>query len=134
MIITKAVEADYIHIVRAMQNKHIEYISTKQIWMDIYNNKMYKCVQGGKIIAICSVIWDKTYKYYAIKRMCILRKENKGKGIPYLFIEYIKNKYWGKIGCTPWIDNEPMRHILEKEGFILEYIFSEKWCFYSWRL
>ena len=41
MIITKAVEADYIHIVRAMQNKHIEYISTEQIWMDIYNNSSY---------------------------------------------------------------------------------------------
>ena len=134
MIITKAVEADYIHIMRAIQNKHIEYITPYHVYRDIYDKKMYKCVDNGKIVAIVSVIWDKTYKYYAIKRLCILQKENRGKGITHLFLEYIKNKYWGKIGCTPWVDNEPMRHILEKEGFILEYIFSEKWCFYSWRI
>lgn len=131
MIITKAVEADYIHILRAMQNKHIEYISMQQIRIDIYNSCMYKCVDNGKIIAILSVVWDKTYNYYAIKRLCILQKKNRGKDITELFIDYIIGKYSGKIGCTPWVDNSAMRHILEKKGFVLEYIFSEKWCFYS---
>lgn len=133
MIITKAVEADYIHIMRAMQNKHIEYISIQQIRMDIYSSHMYKCVKDGKIVAIISVVWDKTYKYYAMKRLCILQKKNKGKGITELLIDYITERYLGKIGCTPWVDNSAMRHILEKKGFALEYIFDEKWCFYSRR-
>ena len=131
MIITKAVEADYIHILRAMQNKHIEYISMQQIRTDIYNSYMYKCVDNGKIVAILSVVWDKTYNYYAMKRLCILQKKNRGKGITELFIDFVSKNYFGKIGCTPWVDNSAMRHILEKKGFVLEYVFSEKWCFYS---
>lgn len=134
MIITKAVEADYIHILRAIQNKHIDYLTPKHVREDIYKNRLYKCVEKSKIIAIVSVVWDNTYKYYAIKRLCILRKENIGKHITSFFLEYIQNEYQNngeKIGCTPWVDNKAMRHILEKEGFILEYIFSEKWCFYS---
>ena len=137
MIIIKAVRADIYPITRAIQNKHIDYLTPEHVREDIYNNRLYKCVEKGKTIAIVSVVWDNTYKYYAIKRLCILRKENIGKHIASFFLEYIQNEhqYNGeKIGCTPWIDNGPMRHILEKEGFVLEYIFSEKWCFYSWEL
>ena len=70
--------------------------------------------------------------YVALKRLCILNKKNRGKGIARFAIHSIMQSMHGcKVGCTPWEDNTAMRKILEDEGFRLEYKFDEKWCFYS---
>ena len=78
-----------------------------------------------------SLVWDSEYGYYAMKRLCIPNKRNSGKGFAQMMVKYICSSVQGKVGCTPWSSNTPMRHLLEKQGFMLEYIFSEKWCFYS---
>lgn len=130
-MITKAERADYIHIIRAIQNKKLSYLTCAHVRADIDNARLYKYVENGKIIAICSILYDNTYNYYALKRLCIFSKKNRGRHITEKFLDFFTQNYFGKIGCTPWSDNQPMRHILEKKGFVLEYIFSEKWCFYS---
>lgn len=130
-MITKADEADYIHIVRAVQNKKLDYLTCAHIRQDISQKCLYKFTENNKIIAICSIVFDEKYQYHAVKRLCIFSIKNKGKHITEKFLDFFSQKGYKKIGCTPWSDNAPMRHILEKKGFVLEYIFSEKWCFYS---
>ena len=131
MEIRKATENDYIHLVRATQNKHLGFLTAAHIKDDIVNCRCYVVVENGKAIAMVSLVYDKTYNYNAMKRLCIFRKENRGRGITKYLISYLMaNAAPDRIGCTPWEDNIVMRHILEGMGFKLQYIFSEKWCFY----
>lgn len=88
-------------------------------------------VIDNKIIAILSLVYDNDYNYFAMKRLCILNKKNCGKGYAREMLAYVSARVNNKIGCTPWIDNNAMRHMLETLGFKLEYIFNEHWCFYS---
>lgn len=130
-MIRKATNEDYIHIVRAIQNKHISYITTAHVKQDIYDGKMFVMIVNEKIVAILSLTYDKDYNYYAMKRLCILNKKNCGKGYAREMLAYVSKQTTKKVGCTPWIDNGAMRHILEGIGFKLEYIFNTCWCFYS---
>lgn len=130
MEIRKATTKDYITLVRATQNKHLDYLTASHIAADIRAECCYIMIEKNKPIAMVSRVYDTTYNYYAIKRISIFRKENKGRGITEKLIDFLISITPDKIGCTPWDNNCPMRHILEKKGFILQYIFSEKWCFY----
>lgn len=132
MKIRKANQNDYIHIVRSIQNKKISYITAAHIKEDINNGRQYVMTDDNeKVIAILSIIYDNDYHYYAMKRLCVPNKKNRGKGYAKEMIQFVSNSVNDKVGCTPWIENAAVRHTLEKLGFHLEYIFSEKWCFYS---
>ena len=131
MEIRKANQNDYIHIVRSIQNKKISYITAAHIKEDIKNERQYVMVDNNKIIAILSILYDSDYQYYAMKRLCVPNKKNRGKGYAKEMITYVSQTVNGKIGCTPWTENTAVRHTLEKLGFSLQYIFEEKWCFYS---
>lgn len=133
MEIRKACNSDYVKIIRAIQNKGIAYITPKHIREDIDKNRQYVMIDKGKVISILSLVYDSKYDYYAMKRLCVTNRKNHGKGYAQKMIETISNSVNGKVGCTPWADNAPMRHTLEKLGFRLEYVFREKWCFYSKR-
>ena len=130
-MIRKANNNDYIRIVRVIQNKHINYITPAHVKEDIKNNRMFVMIIDEKIVAILSMVFDNDYKYYAMKRLCVLNKKNRGKGYARELLQFVSLQARGKVGCTPWIDNNAMRHILESMGFKLEYIFDECWCFYS---
>jgi len=131
MEIRRAVNADYIKIVRAIQNKGIEYITPAHVREDISLGRQFVMVDNNKVIAILSLVWDAEYGYFAMKRLCVTNKQNKGKGYAQMMLKHVSAQANGKVGCTPWIDNGAMRHSLEKLGFSLEYVFAEKWCFYS---
>ena len=131
MEIRKATQADYIHIVRAIQNKGISYITPSHVRADVTEGRQFVMVNNGKVIAILSLVWDAQYQYYAMKRLCVTNKRNNGKGYAQEMIRFVSACADGKVGCTPWADNGAMRHTLEKLGFQLEYIFEKKWCFYS---
>ena len=131
MEIRRAINADYIKIVRAIQNKHIEYITPAHVKEDIALGRQFVMMDGEKVIAILSLVYDADYGYFAMKRLCVLNKKNNGKGYAQMMLRVVSGQANGKVGCTPWIDNGAMRHTLEKLGFTLEYVFSEKWCFYS---
>lgn len=132
MTIRKATTTDYLRIVRAIQNKKLDYFTPAHVAADIAANRCYVIEEKGKAIASCSLVYDTTYNYHAMKRLAIFRKENKGRHLAEMIFAYmIENSGAAKIGCTPWVDNAPMRHIMDKMGFTLEYIFEKKWCFYS---
>ena len=131
MEIRRAVNADYIKIVRAIQNKGIEYITPAHVKEDMSLGRQFVMVDNNKVIAILSLVWDAEYGYFAMKRLCVTNKQNKGKGYAQMMLKHVSAQANGKVGCTPWIDNGAMRHSLEKLGFSLEYVFAEKWCFYS---
>lgn len=132
MTIRKATNADYIRIVRSIQNKKLDYFSAVHVRADLAAGRCYVAEEQGKLIATASLVYDAEHKYHAIKRLSIFNKKNKGKKLAELMISHLTAECKGaKIGCTPWTDNEAMRHILQKQGFSLEYVFAEKWCFYA---
>jgi RimJ/RimL family protein N-acetyltransferase len=84
------------------------------------------------VLATLSLVYDAQWEYVAIKRLCVLNKKNHGKGIARFAIhEILRHLHNCKVCATPWEDNTAVRHILEAEGFKLEYKFMEYWCFYS---
>lgn len=131
MEIRRAVNADYIKIVRAIQNKGIEYITPAHVKEDISLGRQFVMMDNDKVVAILSLVYDAEYGYFAMKRLCVTNKQNRGKGYAQMMLKHVSAQANGKVGCTPWIDNSAMRHTLEKLGFSLEYVFAEKWCFYS---
>ena len=131
MEIRKAVASDLKKIVNGVRVKDLDYITPMHVREDILKDRQFVLVDNGKIIAILSLMEDHTFHYYAMKRLLILNKKNNGKGYAQALLQYVSAQAPGKVGCTPWINNGAMRHMLEKLGFSLEYIFEEKWCFYS---
>ena len=133
MTIRKATMNDYIKVIRTIQNKHISYITPKHVLNDVTMNQLYIMVDDdtNKVVATLSLVWDPQYKYYALKRLCIPNNKNRGKGLAQKMLAFVADQATEKVGCTPWVDNGAMCHTLEKLGFQLEYIFEEKWCFYS---
>lgn len=117
MEIRKATFSDYVSIVRSIQNKKLAYITTQHIRDDITKNRQYVMTDKGKIVAVASVVYDNRYNYSAIKRLCVPNKKNHGKGFAQEMIKFITSCTSGKVGCTPWTDNFPMRHTLEKWVF-----------------
>ena len=131
MEIRRAINADYIKIVRAIRNKGIEYITPAHVKEDISLGRQFVMMDNNKVVAILSLVYDAEYGYFAMKRLCVTNKQNRGKGYAQMMLKHVSAQANGKVGCTPWIDNGAMRHTLEKLGFSLEYVFAEKWCFYS---
>ena len=131
MEIRRAINADYIKIVRAIQNKGIKYITPAHVKEDISLGRQFVMMDNNKVIAILSLVYDAEHGYFAMKRLCVTNRKNNGKGYAQMMLKVVSGQANGKVGCTPWIDNGAMCHTLEKLGFSLEYIFSEKWCFYS---
>lgn len=132
MTIRKSTKEDYISIIRSIQNKGLSYITPSLIKRDIELDRQYIMTNDcGKIVAICSLVYDHDYNYYAIKRLCIPNKKNRGKGYAQKMLAFMSKQTSAKVGCTPWSDNKAMIKMLTKLGFTLEYIFNEKWCFYS---
>lgn len=118
-------------IERAVALKKLPYCTSAQIASDYYAyDRLYVVTEGEKILATLSLVEESEYGYMAVKRLCILNKKNRGKGIARFALHEIQKKVKGRIGGTPWVDNAPVRHIFETEGFTLQYVFNEKWCFY----
>lgn len=118
------------YIIHSLRQKKIPYITLSQVLEDIANNQLYVLFENGNPVAMCSMVWDAKYSYWAIKRLICFKKKNIGKGYGNSLIHYCANSRFAPVGCTPWTDNDPVRHILEKNGFTLQYIFKNKWCFY----
>ena len=130
MELRKATVTDWARVFNALCKKDIPFCTPAQVFYDFQNGREYVVVEDNKVLATLSIVEEPTYGYMAIKRMCVLNKKNQGKGIARFAIHEIQNIVHGRIGGTPWTDNAVARHLFESEGFHLEYIFDEKWCFY----
>lgn len=132
MRIRLATQTDVYKIRNAVRRKNLLYCTPYQIADDFTNNRLYCVYEGDKVLATFSLVYDFQWDYVAIKRLCILNKKNQGKGIARFAIhEILRYLHNCKVGATPWEDNIAVRHILEAEGFKMEYKFDGHWCFYS---
>ena len=117
---------------RVVSRKHYDYITVNHLVRDYNNNQLYVVVEGEKILAIVSLVPEPDYEYIAIKRLCVLNKGNCGKGIGSFAVRELSKVVSGeRVGATPWTDNIAMRNLLESEGYQLQYVFNERWCFYA---
>lgn len=130
MELRKANKYDFIKINNAVSKKNIPFCRSEQICSDFARERLYAVAEGDKVLATLSVVEEPSYGYTALKRLCILNKKNQGKGIARFALHEIQKVVSGRIGGTPWVDNAPVRHLFETEGFVLQYVFNEKWCFY----
>ena len=121
--IQKATKQDYKSIAVSLRNKAIPYITPKQADRDIENGNLYIIKKNGKPIAQCALVYDEQYKYHAIKRLVIYNKKNCGQGIANSFVEYFIKQNYPALGCTPWSDNQIMKHLLSRNGFEYQYTF-----------
>ena len=131
MELRKAETMDWVRVFNAVCRKHIDYITPNQTFEDFQAGRLYVVAEGTKVFATLSLVPETEYKYTAVKRLCILNKKNQGKGIARFALHEIQKVVSGRIGATPWLDNGAVRHILESEGFKMEYKFNGHWCFYS---
>ena len=131
MELRKATRKDLMKVCRAIGYKtNLPYIRVEDTFSDFLHERMYVVAEGEKVFATVSLVPEPDYGYTAIKRLCILNKKNQGKGIARFALHEIQKVVKGRIGSTPWVDNTPVRHLFETEGFVLQYVFNEKWCFY----
>ena len=123
MEIRLANSTDYKRIAMSLRNKRIEYITSAHAREDIANHRLYVVEEDGMIIAQCALVEEPNYHYYAIKRLVIYNRKNCGRGIAQLFISYFCAMNLPALGCTPWSDNQIMKHLLSRNGFEYQYTF-----------
>lgn len=129
MIIRLATEKDCSYIVHALARKGIDYIKPSHAKTDIAAGRLYVIEDEGKILAQCALVEEVEHGYTAMKRMVIYRKENGGKGISSMFIQFFSTLN-RPIGATPWAENKRMKHILRKHGFVYQYTFEKNYEFF----
>ena len=131
MIIRFATEKDKLSAIRSLQKNQTNYNTVAQLKEDISLNRLIVVENNGKLLAKCALVEETSYNYMAIKRLCVFSKKSKGKGIASALVKYVISLNLGVLGATPWEDNEPMKHILEKNGFKFQYTFLDNYCFYK---
>lgn len=131
MTIRKATEKDTIRIIRAIQNKHMDYNTPADVREDVKNGVLFVAEENGKLLGSMVVFYKPHRDYYAITRGCVYSKKSRGKGIASALVDYILSLDLGVYGATPWDDNPAMCHIFEKRGFVYQYTFKENYKFYK---
>ena len=123
MKIRIAEPTDYKRIALALRNKRIDYITPAHAREDIANHRLYVVEENGMIIAQCALVEEPAHHYHAIKRLVIYNRKNCGRGIAQRFIRYFCAMNLPALGCTPWSDNQTMKHLLARNGFEYQYTF-----------
>ena len=130
MIIRFATLSDTIHVVRSLQNKKIEYNTVEQAKSDIEQKRLLVAVIDNKIVGSIAIVPEPAYSYTALKRLCVYNKKYRGRGIANQLITTATNLTPGPVGATPWANNPATIHLFEKNGFVYQYTFLEKYQFY----
>lgn len=131
MTIRRATEKDTIRIIRAIQNKRMDYNTPINVREDVENDVLFVAEENGKLLGSMVVFYKPHRGYYAITRGCVYSKKSRGKGVASALVDYILSLNLGVYGATPWNDNPIMCHILEKRGFVYQYTFKENYNFYK---
>ena len=131
MIVRKATEKDTIRIIRAIQNKRMDYNTPADVREDVKNGVLFVAEENGKLLGSMVVFYKPHRGYYAITRGCVYSKKSRGKGVASALVDYILSLDLGVYGATPWNDNPAMCHIFEKRGFVYQYTFKENYKFYK---
>ena len=131
MIIRQATEKDTVRIIRAIQNKHMDYNTPADVREDVKAGHLIVAEENGKLLGSVAVFYKPHRGYYAITRVCVYSKKSHGKGVASALIKYVLSLGLGEYGATPWNDNPAMCHIFEKYGFKYQYTFNTFYRFYK---
>lgn len=131
MVVRFAEKKDTVRIIRAIQNKKMDYNTTENVKIDIELGRLVVIEENGKLLGSCAIVEETEYEYTAIKRVCVYSKKSCGKGIASQLISFVVGLELGTLGATPWNDNPAMIHVFEKFGFVYQYTFMEHYCFYK---
>lgn len=131
MIVRPATNADTIRIIRAIQNKHMDYNTPFDVREDVKNNRLFVAEENGKLLGSMAVVYKPHRGYHAIMRGCVYARSSSGKGVASALVDYILSLGYETLGATPWADNGAMCHIFEKRGFEYQYTFKENYKFYK---
>ena len=131
MIIRFANNKDTIRIIRAIQNKHMNYNTPAHVKQDIEAKRLIVVEENGKLLGSCAIVKDELRGYTAIKRVCVYSKKSCGKGVAQSLVGFICSLGLGTLGATPWNDNPAMCHIFQKFGFEYQYTFLKYYDFYK---
>ena len=131
MTVRFATNADTIRIIRAIQNKHMDYNTPADVREDVKNGCLLVAEENGKLLGSVAVFYKPHRQYHAITRMCIYSKKSQGKGVASALIDSVLALGFDTLGATPWDENPCMCHILEKHGFVYQYTFNTHYKFYK---
>jgi RimJ/RimL family protein N-acetyltransferase len=131
MTIRFATNTDTIRIIRAIQNKHMDYNTPADVREDIKNGCLLVAEENGKLLGSVAVFYKPHRQYHAITRMCVYSKKSQGKGVASALIDSVLALDFDTLGATPWDENPCMCHILEKRGFVYQYTFNTHYKFYK---
>ncbi len=131
MTVRFATPADAIRIIRAIQNKRMDYNTPQDVREDVNAGRLIIAEENGKLLGSVAIVYKAHRGYYAIMRMCVYAKTSTGKGVASTLIDYVLALGLGTYGATPWNDNPAMIHILVKRGFEYQYTFKKKYDFYK---
>lgn len=131
MTIRFATSADTVRIIRAIQNKRMDYNTPADVRQDVEQGRLVVAVENNKLLGSVAIVYKPHRGYYAIMRGCIYAKKSKGKGVMGALIDFVLSLGLGDYGATPWNDNPAMCHILEKRGFVYQYTFKKNYDFYK---
>ena len=129
MFIRLATAADIPYITHALAPKQIDYIKPSQARADIEGGRLYVLEHEGQLIAQCALVREERYDYTAMKRMVAYNRSCKVRGVADRFIAYFV-AMGHTLGATPWSENEKVKHILIKNGFVYQYTFMDKYEFF----
>lgn len=116
MKIRLATSADYKRIATALRNKGIDYITPAHARTDIDKAQLYVLTEGDVLIAQCALVYEPAHQYHAIKRLVVYNRRHCGRGVAQQFLTFFCAMNLPALGCTPWVDNLRMQHLLQKMG------------------
>lgn len=128
-----ATNNDTIRIIRAIQNKKMDYNTPTHIKNDIANNRLIIAVdeKTNKILGQVALEPKPAFDYIGVCRLCVYSKKSHGKGVASALLKYICSLGIDNLGATPWDNNPTTCHLFEKFGFKYQYTFLEHYKFYK---
>ena len=131
MTVSYATQKEKLSVIRCLQNKQKDYMTVPHIKQDIDLGRLVICKDDkGKVIGFIAI--ENKPQYVAIKRALVPNKKNHGKGVMDKLVQFVCGQDFGQpLGATPWADNEPMKRILQRNGFHYQYTFNEVWEYYE---
>lgn len=122
---------DTLRIIRAIQNKKLDYNTPAHIKTDIQQGRLIIAVEGDKILGQVAIEPKPQFHYTGICRLCTYSKRWQGKGVATALLNYVCGLGLTDLGATPWDNNPVMCSLLEKFGFTYQYSFLEHYRFYK---
>lgn len=114
-------------VAKISEDEILEYLTPKHIQKDFEDGYLYMYLdKNGEIVGISSVVWDKDFEMYYIKRVKVFKQ---GEGFAKALIKSLSNMY-NKLAITPFKCNTPMLKIVSSLGFKYHYTFLENYQLY----